>query len=353
MEQTHNAAAFFVRQEIDKIKYPPNHPFNDYPSTPESMILELIVLIKALTNNDNMVRSFLKKCKSVENGNFSNVKYNQNTSEVIWFYYLYTGLIKSNALNSLIHIYDEDVAIFDNGKKFEFSFLISGCFNCLVTSEVKTLTCDPFVKEIGLNCIDGQKLVKPLFPDLRGSQNLREDSSAVVLQASTYYYQLESNIKKIINKCRGNNISGHSLFNIGTVFINASTSFEEFYAYLFHQTKGLYQKLLESNVDALVLISMDAHNDFELNNIYSAGYIQTVLIKPTERNKRVCEVFRMDNYIALGKNIESVVYEKAQCEYGHYKILCREGFVNIIPQDATEDEINNYLLYLKSSNIRT
>lgn len=108
MEQIHNATASFARQEIDKIKYPPNHPFNEYPSTPESMVLELIVLIKALTNNDNMVRSFLKKCKSVENGNFSNVKYNQNTSEVIWFYYLYTGLIKSDTLNSLIHIYDED-----------------------------------------------------------------------------------------------------------------------------------------------------------------------------------------------------------------------------------------------------
>ena len=32
----------------------------------------------------------------------------------------------------------------------------------IVNSEVKTLTCDPFIKESGLKIIDGQKLIKPL-----------------------------------------------------------------------------------------------------------------------------------------------------------------------------------------------
>lgn len=210
-EQIHANAVAFVKSQLSNLNYPHNHPFNDYPKTPESMVLEMIVLIKAFTNRDDLVISFLKKCKSIENGVFSYERYNQNISEVIWFYYLYMGLLKTDLLNLLIEIFDENTSIYDNGKKFEFSYLINAddlTSKYIVNSEVKTLLCDPFEKEDGLRCIDGQKLIKPLFKDLRDTAELQKDSSAIVLQASTYYYQVEQNIKKIINKCRGNNISG-------------------------------------------------------------------------------------------------------------------------------------------------
>ena len=86
------------------------------------MILELIILIKALTNKDDIVKSFLKKCKSIEGGVFSYIKYNQSISEVVWFYYLYIGLIKTNSVDMLQQIFDESISIYDNGKKFEYSF---------------------------------------------------------------------------------------------------------------------------------------------------------------------------------------------------------------------------------------
>ena len=69
-------------------------------------------------------------------------------------------------------------------------------------------------------------------------------------------------------------------------------------------------------------------------------------------NKKICEKLHIDNYIALGKSINSEVYEKGQSEYGYYKILCREGFINIIPYDSTEKEIQQYVEYLKGTEIR-
>lgn len=354
-EQIHGNAVLFVMEQLREMDYPIGHPFDDYPHTPQSMALEYIILIKVFTNKNNIVIDFLKKCKSVEYGDFSWQKYNQNISEVIWFHYLYMGLIESDKINLLVDIYNENTKIYDNGKKFEFSFLLSDFNNCLVTSEVKAITCDPFVKENGLKFIDGKRLIKPLFPDLRDSQELiaAEEENNFILKASTYYYQVGTNVKKIINKCRGKNISGRDLFNIGVIFINSATSFEEFYSYLFHKTKGIYPKLQKSNVDALVLISMDAYNDLTLNNIYEMGYVQTVLVNPTERNKSLCKIFRIDSYLALGNDINADVYKKGQEEFGKYKILCREGFVNIIPQDTTEEEIKQYLQYLKSYKIRT
>ena len=121
-EKVYTNAVAFVKCELEKLNYPSNHPFNNYPNTPESMILELIILIKALTNKDDIVKSFLKKCKSIEGGVFSYIKYNQSISEVVWFYYLYIGLIKTNSVDMLQQIFDESISIYDNGKKFEYSF---------------------------------------------------------------------------------------------------------------------------------------------------------------------------------------------------------------------------------------
>lgn len=354
VENTYKNAEKFVLNELEKLNYPKEHPFNDYPKTPESMILRFIIVIKALTNKDEMTISFLKKCKSIENGRFSYVKYNQSASEVIWFYYMYVGLAKTNSQKMLLDIYDEEIAIYDNDKKFEYSFLMrdDDGNDFVVAAEVKAITCDPFTKETGLRAIDGQKLIKPFFPALKESEVLKQESDAIVLQSSTYYYQTEQNIKKIIHKCRGNNLINKPVFNIGVLFINFSTSFEEFYSYLFHKTYGVYDKLLKSNVDAMVIVSLDSRNDLDLDNIYSMGYVQTLLVNPSDRNKKICEKLRIDTYIALGDEISEYAYENAQVEYGRYKILCREGFLNIIPFESTEEEINEYLNYLKGTDVR-
>lgn len=353
VQQAYEQAERFVLNELQKLNYPKEHPFNDYPNTPESMVLRLIIVIKALTNKSELIISFLKKCKSLENGVFSYVKYNQNISEIIWLYYMYSGFIKTNSLDLIKELYDEEFLIYDNDKKFEYSLLFY-CEgnNYVITSEVKAITCDPFFKELGLKPIDGQKLIKPLFPAFKDSDVLKSDPDAIILQSSTHYYQTEQNIKKIINKCRGRKLIDNPTFNIGVLFVNFSTSLEEFYAYLFHKTYGVYSILLESNVDAIVFVSLDAHNDFNLENLYSLGYVQTALIKPTAQNKAMCKRLRIENYIALGELVDENVYKIAQEEFGKYKILCRDGFLNIIPYDSTEEQICEYLNYLKSDKTR-
>lgn len=354
-KQLYDNAEKYVIEELTKLKYPDGHPFNDYPKTSESMTLKMIIMIKVFTNKDDLVKSFLKKCKSVENGKFSYVRFNQNISEVIWFYYLYISLIENDSLDLLQNIYDEAFAVYDNGKKFEYTFLLNLAeINCkkIITSEIKTLTCDPFVKEKSLRLIDGQKFVKPFFPDLKDAPELSRDTNTIVLKSSSYYYQMEQNVKKIINKCRGNNLTEFSPFNIGIIFINNATSFEEFYSYMFNSKYGFYDKLLNSSVDSLVLISMDARNDSKLDNIYSMGYIKTVLVNPSDVNKALCKMLRIDNYIAIGNKINQEVYKLAQNEFGRYKLLCREGFVNIIPEDSTEEGIQEYLNFLKGTYIR-
>ena len=167
-----------------------------------------------------MIRSYAKKCKSIENGMFSAIKYNQEISELSWLYYLIVGVLEKNQIN-LSEIFDEEKAIIDNGKKFEYSFLLNNP-RCIAAFEVKTITCDPFIKE-GLEIIDGKKLVKPFFHQLKDCDYLKNQTESYILKLSTYYYQVEQNIKRIAAKCRGTNISGEKLYCFGVIFINAST----------------------------------------------------------------------------------------------------------------------------------
>jgi hypothetical protein len=57
------------------------------------------------------------------------------------------------------------------------------------------------------------------------------------------------------------------------------------------------------------------------------------------------------NYIALGDNILEFVKEKSKQKYGFYKIFNRDGFLNIIPKEATEEQIEQYLQGLKSDSL--
>ena len=233
----------YVLSLIDEAEYPEGHPFNDFPHTPESMPLKMIAIILALTNNEKMIENYVAKCKSIENGKYSPVKYNQSVSELTWLYYLLNS-IPQTRLCDLMEVYGEERELIDNNKKFEYSFLLRNP-ECITAFEVKAITCDPFIKEDALPPTDGAKLIKPLFPQLKNSTFLKEQKDYTVLNSSTYYYQLEQNIKRIANKCRGNNISGKKLYCFGAIFINASTSFEEFYSYLFHKEYGLYHYIAE------------------------------------------------------------------------------------------------------------
>ena len=239
------------------------------------MPIKMIIIIYSYTKNINLVTEFVKKCNGKENGRYSFKKYKEGISELTWLYYLIIGVMKTNQIK-VVNVYDEEHILLDNQSKFEYTFSIENP-KCLIAFEVKSLSCDPFDKEkITIPPIDGQKIVKPFFPALKESDYLRNQSDTIVLNSSTHYNQIVSNINRINKKCNGKNISGSDLFFFGTMFITSSTSFEEFYSYFFNEEYGLYDMLKRSNIDALFLASLDAKNDLYLDNLYYNKYIQTI-----------------------------------------------------------------------------
>ncbi len=106
------------------------------------------------------------------------------------------------------------------------------------------------------------------------------------------------------------------------------------------------------NLDALVLFVLDARNDILLQNIYEMGYVATMLRNDTEINRKFMEIMRLDNLVLLGDKVVKSVYDEAQKGAKLYRILKRDGFLNILPYDSTEQGIEDYVNYLKSDSVR-
>ena len=89
-----------------------------------------------------------------------------------------------------------------------------------------------------------------------------------------------------------------------------------------------------------------------LQNVYEMGYVVTMLKTDTLINRKFMEIMRLDNYILQGNEVNDDIHEVAQKGAKLFKVLKREGFLNILPFEATEEDIKNYLEYLKSEKIR-
>ena len=57
-----------VRNMINAADYPDGHPFLDFPNTPESMPVTMLVFILYFTKNKEMTVDFVKKCNGKEKG---------------------------------------------------------------------------------------------------------------------------------------------------------------------------------------------------------------------------------------------------------------------------------------------
>ena len=120
----------------------------------------------------------------------------------------------------------------------------------------------------------------------------------------------------------------------------------------FIKKKEYIKKLQWGNLDALVLFVLDARNDILLQNIYEMGYVATMLRNDTEINRKFMEIMRLDNLVLLGDKVVKSVYDEAQKGAKLYRILKRDGFLNILPYDSTEQGIEDYVNYLKSDSVR-
>lgn len=340
----------YVLNKIGTLKYPQGHPFLTYPKTPESMFMEILILVKALLGEKTKtIDSILVKCKAVESGKFNYYRYLEGLDEVLILYYV---LVKT--LGKVTQVIYEPHGFIDNDKTLEYSFYFHNAEECIVNFEVKTMLCDPFKKEESLSLKDGTILIKKLVKDDDGEfQEIKTKfPGAVELEKSTYYTPFKRNIKKIIEKYDGEKMLPCRMINIGVICVHLSTSLEEFYTYLFHKKKGIYSEIDWGNLDVLVLLSADAKNDLKLENLYEMGYIKTVLLNDDEFVKSYLNLMKLDQYISTGRKVLAEVFEQAQQCYGIYKIMNREGFINIIPYDSTEESIDAYVEYLKGTAVR-
>ena len=121
---------------------------------------------------------------------------------------------------------------------------------------------------------------------------------------------------------------------------------------MFHKENEIYKKLQWGNLDALVLFVLDARNDILLQNIYEMGYVATMLRNDIEINRKFMEIMRLDNYVLLGDKVAKSVYDEAQKGAKLYRVLKRDGFLNILPYDSTEQGIEDYVNYLKNDSVR-
>lgn len=332
---------------IANADYPSEHPFLDYPNTPESQPVKMFMLIYSYTQDRDMISNLIDKCRGVDNGKYTFEKYLQGMSEVSCLYYLLVGAMKRGIKPE---IKDENYKVIDNEKIFEFSL----CFDnppCVLAIEVKALSCDMFSREETLTISDGQKIIKPFFDVLKDSDDLKKFPDHIVLKSSTHYRQVKSNIMKIQEKCTGTRLTEKRVYCFGFLYITGSTSQDEFYSYLFNEEFGLFEKVWSSNIDVLVLMSLDEKCDLLLNNLYENDYVQTMLPHPTDELKKLCEVLRLDNYIVLENQIRKDVDEKSKEKYGFYKVTKKDGIIAIVPENASEEGINNYIERLKSNEI--
>lgn len=130
------------------------------------------------------------KLKALCNGKFNVEIYFQGVNEIIFFYYLYSGIRKANREEEIIEIRYESFSITNPKKKLEYTFLFySGVAVC---TEIKTITCDPYCKEKLLKVVEG-KYIKKYFHNFELSeiQNLQEYN---MLENSTHDRQLRKNI---------------------------------------------------------------------------------------------------------------------------------------------------------------
>lgn len=293
----------------------------------------------------------LQKCNAVEDGVFSHLKFLEGIDEVLILYYIL--IVNMKNISSVIY---EPNNIRQNDKTLEYSCVFSYPMDCLINIEVKTMRCDPFIKEKDLKIYkvnDGSILIKKLVnDDVEYEKTLKEHSNAIELKNSTYYSAFNRNIKKIVAKFEGKKNIQCPMINIGFVCIHFSTSIEEFYTYMFHKEKGIYNSMEWGNLDALVLFVLDARNDILLQNIYEMGYVVTMLKNDTAINRNFMKMMRLDNYVLLGDKISKSVYDDAQGCVKLYRVLKRDGFLNILPFNVTEEEIEDYIKYLKSEAIR-
>lgn len=348
IEKKFNDSIKYIAQLINDTSYPIGHPFNEVAFNENDIVFRILAILKTMNIDNVILKDFIcNKIRATDCGKFSSERYFQSLSEIVIFYYIYCGVMQ-NSTNRIEEILYEPISPYNPNKILEYSFLLED--KTYVNIEIKTITCDPLIKEKYFKIKDNKIYIKKYFPgiDINTEQI---DKFGIddyqLLEASTHYRQLRKNIKKIVEKFEGdrNNI-GKSL-NVGFVVVQFATSIEEFYSYMFHPTKGLLYELDFGNLDCLVFFSLTPKCGLDMQDIYDRHHIFSLVFNGEKYVFDLLELMRLDHIASHpNKKVFSPYREEGIQEFGCFKSIFKEGKFFFTDIHKSEEEIKDYLEYL-------
>lgn len=353
MEELLYSGRKYVLDSIKSLCYPIGHPFLD-GQFEKDIVFHMLTLLKLYIHENNIIDDFLKKLKANKDGNFIHAQYFEALGEVTFFYYLFIGLLENKYLSKVYNIIYEPENIFENNKKLEYSFtLITPEQNLdMINFEVKTISCDPFLREDNINLNNGMVLVKPFFNDVEINEEFikEEIPEFILLESSTHLRQLKKNIKKIISKYEGEKRLPYKMINVGVFIVQFATSLEEFYAYLLHPTKGILFNMEFGNLDALVFFSLTSRTELDMSDIYNGNHLFSICLNNDRKVLDYLRMFRLDNFVAVESKVNNNFTEYANREYGAYRVVNKEGFLFVVPYHTSVEAEMEYIRYVRGEN---
>lgn len=331
----------YVMNKINETTYPPNHPFL-HKDFAKDYVFNVLWVLKSLFKETHMIDDFIcNKMVSAKNGVFDLEMYFQNLYEVIVLYYLLVHYLRSNLCSTFKSVIYEPPGAGD--KILEYGLVLDNdkLNDVYVNVEVKTITCDPFIRESGVQFRNGQKFLKPFFKDinLNTLTNGINDQDYKVLEHSTHTRQISKKIKEISTKFE----RYANTINIGFIVIHNATSLDEFFTYLFHPEKGLLFNLDFNNIDCLTFFSLTATPDPYMEDMYERNHVFSLLFDKRSDFIWYYQALGLDNFASIQKEVFSPFKEFANREYGLYKWIIMSGLGLFVPEETSSDDIKAYV----------
>lgn len=342
----------YILNLVKCTNYVQGHPFKNIEFE-QSYDFIILSFIKYYSVETEMIRDYItRKLNGKKNNKFNYEIFNQQMSELLFYYYLLTGIMQSYYTKKLIGYEYEPSSPSKDEKKLEYSFIFGNReenkIEWKVNFEVKTMTCDPYYKEGTLPIKPNSKLIKKYFNDteLENYFSPSELKDFISLEKCSHKRQIVKQIRLIKEKYEEESKNQY-MINIGVIVIHFATSIEEFYAYLFHPKKGIMNNCDVGNIDALVFFSITAKPDIFMEDIIQKNHTFTLQFNNNELTTKVLKMFRVHNTVYLKGQIRNDIKEFINVEYGIIKVVMEEGFYFYVPDGTSEEQIASYIRHLK------
>ena len=331
-----------IQNLINNLDYPPNHFFLDDRFRNSDILRKMVMTYAWLGGDITIISDLLKKMRSIDNGIFCSIKYHQNLSEFTFLFYLLAGIYKSTGSVELKpYISYEPTDNAQGGKVFEYA-ITSPHTSKIYNIEIKTVTCDPCVKNGPETLLFGDraKFIKYYFEKIEDVQDNVPPGYNLIL---SQFRPIKDAITKISDKFKTGDFC-----NIGVIVGQFAPSIEEFYSYFFNLKYGIIfnhktRKYIK-NFDALVFFSLTPDTDPLMDSVYERRHTFTALL--TDRiPENDLYLFRLNNIgYSLGIGVNPAIQQEAEKEVGRTVLrITKNNNMFFFPEHLSEDTIEQYM----------